>query len=457
VHVRLVATAASVLVAAVTSCRNPELDGGGLKDDGVASVDPEPTPTLPASPGDEPPPDSGDPKDNRSVAGGLKGSADVVPPEAPAHFKINGLYPSTADFQTTPPPAPDLDRIKTGDKDAARAWLTAMQAYIYDGMVSGTDVNQFFHFTPGDGSPVSKRWYHMPWLHTAGGTAASPGRGREGVWGLTRELDLKDANDRCLGQDWGLGFFNEPGGFAIGQLFPKGAPDMTKLSATGSLFPVGTVAFKVLFTSAKIPSNDGAMEITALVNGSGACGGAANGRRTLTTMRHIQMDVMMKVGPGLDDWLFGVFVYNPKKKDTFFQGMEPVGVEFDTTQTGTVVVAEGITPNGFKGRLNGPADNPMSSCLSCHARAQWPEVASRRLPFAPRNENDTVNVCILHDWGGEGPGLCRTCPAPARGQGRTSRCFPKGRSPIDPTGVSLDYSLQVALALRNRSIITGED
>ena len=30
---------------------------------------------------------------------------------------------------------------------------------------------------------------------------------------------------------------------------------------------------------------------------------------------------------------------------------------------------------GFEGRVNGPADNMTSSCLSCHARAQTPRAA----------------------------------------------------------------------------------
>jgi hypothetical protein len=36
---------------------------------------------------------------------------------------------------------------------------------------------------------------------------------------------------------------------------------------------------------------------------------------------------------------------------------------------------------GFQGRLNGPADNLRSSCMSCHALAQWPR--SRVLSIVP--------------------------------------------------------------------------
>jgi hypothetical protein len=30
---------------------------------------------------------------------------------------------------------------------------------------------------------------------------------------------------------------------------------------------------------------------------------------------------------------------------------------------------------GWAGRINGPVDNPRSSCLSCHSTAQWPSKA----------------------------------------------------------------------------------
>ena len=81
---------------------------------------------------------------------------------------------------------------------------------------------------------------------------------------------------------------------------------------------------------------------------------------------------------------------------------------------------------GYKGRLNGPVDNPASSCLSCHATAQSPQFR----PITP----DTGKPSDLSAF---------------------FRNVPSGES-FDglPTSASMDYSLQlaggIAAALANR-------
>jgi hypothetical protein len=147
--------------------------------------------------------------------------------------------------------------------------------------------------------------------------------------------------------------------------------------------------------------------------------------------------------------VFGAFIYNKNKRDQFWMGMEPVGVQFGPKREQTVRVSEELTPNGFEGRLNGPADNPMSSCLSCHSRAQWSETekdSPNAVPFAPRDRNDTQFICLLHDWGGQGTKGCPPCSNP---DDKTT-CIKPGSAPIIPGNSPLDYALQFGLALRNR-------
>lgn len=404
-----------------------------------------------------------DPKDNRSSVGGLMASRDSVPNGMPA-FRISGNYPTTPSFSTNPPPDPReiLEAKSQADKrQLALQWLKQMQAYIYEDMndQNKADPNKNFRINSNGSGVSSKRWFHMPWLSSANYKPNNPGRGRDGSWGLTRELDLKGPiswpkaeGKTCVGQDWGVAFFNEPGGYAIGQAFPPGTRVNFNTSTGpggGFVFPPGTVSFKILFTSAdpvQVPAINGAMEIKALINGKGSCQDS-NGARVATTMRHVQMDVMMRYGSGKDDWIFGVFIYNKNKRNEYWQGMEPVGVQFGVTKDQTIRVSKDLVPNGFEDRLNGPADNPMSSCFSCHARAQWPEAPAGRLPFAPSSVADRENICILHEWGGEGPGGCRPCGADG--------CIKKGESPILPGAQTHDYALQLSLAARNRSIIVG--
>lgn len=399
------------------------------------------------------------PTGNRSIQGGLRGTSDA-PVEGFPQFKISGAYPKTPDFLTSEPPKPNMEVIKATDvakaKEAALDWLTKMSVYVYEDMNNQDpkNMNNNFRIDAAADRISSKRWYHMPWLHSPVATVDNPGRGRDPIWGLTRELDLKGPIIKWprvegrigIAQDWGLGFFNEPGGFTIGQVFP----DNSDVQISKAKFPVGTVSFKILFSTAtpeQVPDVEGAMEIRAMINGGGAMGKAGNGARTLTTMRFIQMDIMMRYGEGRHDWLFGEFVYSKNNRDKFWQGMSPVGVQWGVKANETIAVGD-LEPNGYANpgeapRLNGPADNPKSSCFSCHAAAQWPRPDFGRLPFAPRSIGDKF-ACLLHEWKGEGTPGCPSCGEDG--------CMKPDDAPIAPTSQILDYAQQFELALRNKSI-----
>jgi hypothetical protein len=74
---------------------------------------------------------------------------------------------------------------------------------------------------------------------------------------------------------------------------------------------------------------------------------------------------------------------------------------------------------GWLGRLDGPVDNPSSSCLSCHATGQVP-ASSPMLP--PVGSAESVQM-------------------------RWFQNYPAG-SPFDSTSVSTDYSLQLAAGIQ---------
>ena len=77
---------------------------------------------------------------------------------------------------------------------------------------------------------------------------------------------------------------------------------------------------------------------------------------------------------------------------------------------------------GWAGRLNGPVDNPMSSCLSCHSTAQWPGKAP---VIPPRNI-----IPDSKDW-------------------LTWFRNIKAGEPFSTGAESLDYSLQLAVGIQN--------
>jgi hypothetical protein len=286
-----------------------------------------------------------------------------------------------------------------------------------------------------------RRWYHAPWMHYGDS-------GREFVHGLTRErttprptpalpAELHPNQTSCF-QNWAVSFFNAPGGYQLGRIWADPwAPD-----ATQALFPEGTVAAKLLFTSAdetQVPYLKNALEWQANVSDLPAqdlnC--RERLRRKVQTVRLLQIDLAVR-----DDranptagWVFATLSYDGDRAGaTPFDRMVPVGLMWgnDPLRTpadqaaGKKIADNWINPDsrtpqhlGFLGRLNGPVDNPRSSCLSCHATAQTP---ARSPMIWPENRPDQ---------------------AP-----RWFRNINAGES-FDARSISTDYSLQVAVGIQN--------
>jgi hypothetical protein len=80
---------------------------------------------------------------------------------------------------------------------------------------------------------------------------------------------------------------------------------------------------------------------------------------------------------------------------------------------------------GWNGRLNGPVDNPLSSCMSCHMTAEVPALS----PMNPTFQAD----------------------APPIGSTAWMRWFQNAAcgQPFDPQAQSADFSLQLALGVVN--------
>jgi hypothetical protein len=276
----------------------------------------------------------------------------------------------------------------------------------------------------GERNPVRK-WYHVPWLHTSS-------NGREFVRGLTRERssrprELHPAQDVTVA-NYAVGMYNPAGGFVIGQVWKDHQnPDPSK-----ALFPVGTVAVKLLFTTAtvaQVPYLTGTLEWDAFV----ALSAAGSTTRSIRTVRLLQMDLAVREAraDSATGWVFGTFAYDGNAPGPeIWDRMIPVGLSWGNDPSLTPEAhaqgrraAESVILNpvigipqhlGWLGRLNGPIDNPRSACLSCHGTAQFPSVS--------------------------GP-----LPANSLPSGQKMRWFrnvPAG-VPFDSGQVSLDYSLQL--------------
>ncbi len=301
-----------------------------------------------------------------------------------------------------------------------------------------------------------RKWYHAPWLHS--GCA-----GREYIRGLTRERRSParelHPNQTTPVENWAVGFYNPPGGYTLGSVWrtPTGIPDPTQAS-----FPVGTVAFKLLFTTAdvtQVPFLVGThtWEANIFPTSGAACDNdnLAASPRTNQPVRLIQVDIAVRDDRATETgWVFGTFIYNGFAQGrTKWQRLEPVGimwgndptVKTDLRRTGAFVnpdLSESVinaalasrpvtTTNqavishlGLGGRLNGPIDNPMSSCISCHARAAYPFQS-----MTPRGSAATYTDADFLEY---------------------FKNIPPGAGQVSPsdTRTRLDYSLQLAAGLR---------
>jgi hypothetical protein len=284
---------------------------------------------------------------------------------------------------------------------------------------------------------TKRHWYHAPWLHW--------GRnGREFIHGLTYERvaqpgELAQSQVSTF-QNWAVGVYNAPGGYTIGRVWrDPNAPD-----SNGVLFPEGTVSIKLLFTSAtidEVPYLKGSKEWDANTYDTVVIPTNPQGRRRIQKLRLLQIDIAVrdKRADTTTGWVFGTFTFNGQTPGkSLWDHIVPVGlmwgndpgITVQMTRTGTTLKETIINPSpelpfqhlGWAGRLNGPVDNPVSSCISCHSTAQW-RAASPLVP--PRT---TI---------------------PDSPQWLTWFRNVKAGEPFTPGAKSLDFSLQLAAGIQN--------
>ncbi|WP_053230821.1 hypothetical protein [Sandaracinus amylolyticus] len=362
-------------------------------------------------------------------------------------FELQQDYPDTAPPQSPRP----WDAIDFRSQPAA--YLRA----VLDFALEGTVDNNGLVARPG--------WFHAPWM-------TSGCNGREFSHGLTRELasgprSVHPQQDGFL-ENWAVSLYDERGGYTIGRVWsdPNGPP-----APQHADFPTGATAIKFLFTTAtpaQVPYLEGSIEIEAHVYpdaGRNPCT-APEVPRQMRTMRLLQVDVAVADDRATDTgWVFGTFIYDgAQPAPRIWDRLVPVAVAWDNESEVTSrlrddgafvnpdlthgwVNADLLEPEsdpraafvlhfGLGGRANGPVDNPISSCLSCHARAatvDWSLAGARRvLPTVP-------------------PGVGSVGAYPIEQFAEFFGDVPPGFVPvaIEPSRRHLDYSLQLAVGIRN--------
>jgi hypothetical protein len=271
-------------------------------------------------------------------------------------------------------------------------------------------------------------WYHAPWMHA--GDA-----GREFIRGLTRERSSRPGelhpNQTGTFENWAVSVYNPRGGYTLGRVWRNSnSPDPAM-----ARFPNGSLSVKLIFTQApvtQVPYLAGSVEWQADIN-------RASGAGARPTLRLLQVDVAVRDSRAASTtgWVFGTFVYDGNAPGaTPWDRLVPVGLMWgnDPTRVGTTQALRQTKLNaelqipqhlGFEKRLNGPVDNPRSSCLSCHSTAQiQPDLSEP----------------------------ARSAVPPANASLQTRRLYfrnIRAGQPFDAGALSLDYSLQLQNGIAN--------
>lgn len=371
-----------------------------------------------------------------ATAGTFPDSHDPVPGNwrGPV-FRLSQQYPATDPSRATPAPTYPWKPINFRTQPAQ--YIKAVYDYVLEGNREVDWVVQ---------NNAVRPWYHAPWMHYGDS-------GREYVRGMTRERSTPAPTQPGTGefgpqqtscaQNWAVGFLNAPGDYTLGQVWANpDAPDPVR-----ALFPEGTVAAKLLFTALPVeqaPYLQGTLEwdanIDVLLPADTSCN-FSSGRR-VQKVRLLQMDLAIRDSNANDTtgWVFATYSYDSSRGGAgWWERMVPVGVMWGNDPTlnqaafdaGARVKESWINPDlrtpqhlGYLGRLNGPVDNPRSSCLSCHMTAEIP-ARTNILPPAPRPP-----------------------PAPPVDPMPWFRNMPAGNS-LDQRSIGTDYNLQISKGIQN--------
>ncbi|WP_413290109.1 hypothetical protein [Bdellovibrio sp. HCB337] len=301
------------------------------------------------------------------------------------------LFKLRADYNRNPqrPDPKPWAGLDLKDQRQALKFTLLVQKYFYENMANQNPNKRDFNFIAQNNK--QRYWCHMPWMHV--GAA-----GREAIHGMTKERDLVPSKriptyqNATPGSNWGVAYFNGEGCDAIGEVFGSQGNHRPEPDFTKSTFRDGTVITKMLFTTARFSEIEHAYKWRATVSDVGST------ERSVQDVRHIQMDIAVKdlslkgTDPTLGHWIMAGFYYDPnydfEKELKAVLGeenplksipnlpkellkMRPIGVQtgFDSPEKNESLIFPGAYANGSGGRLNGPADNPKTSCLGCHAAA----------------------------------------------------------------------------------------
>lgn len=439
---------------------------------------PAPAPATGGEPAAPPPPAA----PSATAAAPAFANAAVPPPpgyQGPL-FQLSHDYPATKPPACSPEQCPwlgiDVDFTKSGPAAWKSAKWSEYIASILKYVREGQDPNLSNEVGFRAQVKGQTRWFHVPWM------AYDLTVGREFVHGTTNErtASLEDftgdtgehgvsllstkLTKSCQEQwkngfeSWAVGMYNPWGGYALGQVIPKDGKPATVSDGgvtlpAGLPFPEGTMVAKLLFTNANVecvPYLKGA-PVWQVDRHKTAPDGKYICERAVQPVLLTQMDVAVVDHRSPTGWVYGTYGFDGTQpgKDAW-EHLVPLGVQWgsdpdsfagvDRPKSGPIresVLNPGVKIYehwGCNKRLAGPVDNPLSSCVSCHASAY---------AAAPVGTPGVMGKNVPPSFGFEG--LCKVYSEQNKAY-FTNRRYPEPYGPEYAGALPLDTSLQLAVA-----------
>jgi hypothetical protein len=341
-------------------------------------------------------------------------------------FALSQDYPVWAPSDDAPWLKMDFTR-----PDGVDQYLDALRDYAFAGMMDT-------EFRPRENNV--RRWFHMPLMNFATSR-------REPSRGLTEERPVTGPELRLKPgltvRTFGIGFYNAVAAVTIGRVWKTGAMNLTEAN-----FAEGAMTFKLLFsTAAPDDFSDSGLDPMA-----GAPQWNILTDEGVTPVRLLQLDVAVVDHRAPTGWIFGTLVYDKSAADASpWLRLRPVGLSWGNDPGFTpadrdagkklkeTIISEqapdyAVNHLGWAGRTNGPIDSPTSSCMSCHATAQFPPAADPspgwRNPRSVCHDDDQKKLYWFRNLRGD----------QAFGAVDRQTCLP---TTIGTRLVPLDFSLQL--------------
>ncbi|WP_266160258.1 hypothetical protein [Dyella silvatica] len=354
-------------------------------------------------------------------------------------FQLSQSYPQTLPQGPVPAFFKLLPSPLSNNFEQWRPYVEAAKKYCLEGNVESDWYVQK--------NPV-RHWYHVPWQHYGP-------MGREGIHGLTKEAQIQTKQlaptQIATGQTLAIGIYNDIGGYTIGQVWKDSQNPDPSVTSKPNSFHNGTVVCKPLFADIDLK------QVPFLVNPvlwpAYITDSFNSANRSIKQVALIQMDFAVRdTRIPNTGWIFGTFQYNGAVTGKpGWDNLVPVGVMWgnDPENTGDSYTNKQptvtkINPDilqsaintkpelppthlGWNGRLDGPVDNPVSACMSCHMTAESPQLS-------PMN-----------------PTFQAPAKVPPVGSKEWMRWFQneEAGTPFDPGAKSTDFSLQLNEGIAN--------